>query len=95
MRLIVFLSLACTLAGFGCGTPVPGPALPVLTVEEQEVEAARVFEVAQKLETERRPQGAVAAYRHILRDFPKTPHGKKASDRIKILQHGRPIRVHP
>jgi hypothetical protein len=69
--------------------------MPALTAEKQEAEAARVFEVAQKLETERRPQAAVAAYRHILRDFPKTPHGKKASDRIKILQHGRPIRVHP
>lgn len=87
MRLVRLLWSAFFIsifASFGCGATGPAPPSPGMTAEQKEVEAARVFEVAQKLEKERQSKAAVAAYRHILRNFPETAHAKKAGARIKV-----------
>jgi hypothetical protein len=69
----------CTV-GLGCRRADPAPPEP------PEQAAARIFDLAQNLEKERKTREAFAAYHQIVRHYPATPHGKKAAQRISQAQ---------
>jgi hypothetical protein len=64
----------------GCGRSDPAPP------ESPERAAARVFNLAQDLEKEKKGKEAFAAYRQIVRHYTGTPHGKKAAERLNQAQ---------
>jgi TolA-binding protein len=72
-------AFACLLAA-GCGNAEPPPP------EAPEQVAARVFDLAERLEKEHKGKEAFAAYRQIVRLYPTTPQGKKAAARINQAQ---------
>lgn len=86
MRRMRMFPVTCLALALGCGEPGPTPVEAPLSAEKQEAEASRVFGLAQQLEKDRKPQDAIASYRHITRNFPNTPHGKKATERLKKIQ---------
>jgi len=88
MRSLVRISVCSSALCLGCGEAASGRRERQPPVQEQAVEAARVFAIAENLEKQGKAQEAAAAYRHILREFPKTDHGKKAAARIKLVQRG-------
>lgn len=89
MRSFVRISVCSSALCLGCGEAASGPRAHQPPVKEQAVEAARVFAIAENLERQGKAREATAAYRHILREFPRTDHGKKAAARIRLVQRGR------
>ncbi|MDR3638979.1 MAG: hypothetical protein P4L84_34560 [Isosphaeraceae bacterium] len=67
----------------GCGAAEPAIQHPG---ESPAQAAARVFTVAEGLEKEHKTKQAFAAYRQLARQFPDTPEGKQAADRIRRAQ---------
>jgi TolA-binding protein len=80
MRLVVALSPVLLVAALGCGRSEPTSA------ESPAQAAARIFNVAQNLEQQRKTKEAFAAYRQIARLYPNTPHGQRAAERIMQAQ---------
>jgi hypothetical protein len=74
------LAMMILAACIGCSNSSPAPPEPPKQA------AARVFDLAQKLENERKAKEAFAAYRQIARLYPNTPHGKRAAERIREAQ---------
>ena len=65
-----------------------GPAEPVSPIpgEPPAQAAARVFAVAERLAKEHKTKQAFAAYHQLARQFPDTPEGRQAADRIRRAQ---------
>jgi hypothetical protein len=77
-RCIIIAFALCVY--IGCTRSGPAPPEPPAQA------AARVFDVAQNLEKERKTKEAFAAYHQIARAYPTTPHGRKAAERISQAQ---------
>jgi TolA-binding protein len=73
------LPIVCLLL-IGCGGPAP------VAPESKEQGAARVYALAQDLETSQKTKQAMAAYHQVLLHFPNTPEARKAAVRISDAQ---------
>jgi outer membrane protein assembly factor BamD (BamD/ComL family) len=89
MRAIAGVSLACVLIHAGCGSHAEAPQPTAAATINPNVEAARLYAVAEKLAQEGKTKDALSTYRHIQRDFPKSAQSKKARERIKRLPAAR------
>jgi hypothetical protein len=74
-------SLVTSCAGSNAGSQAP----PVSAVTPGQ-EADRVLAIAQDLEKQGDTKKAFAAYHQIIRNFPDTPSGRKAVERIRQAQ---------
>jgi outer membrane protein assembly factor BamD (BamD/ComL family) len=84
MRRIIFLSISGCLFLIGCArSDIDAPAIAGATPEQ---EAERIFAIAQDMENEGKTQRAFAAYHQVIRNFPTTPAGKKAIERVNKAQ---------
>jgi hypothetical protein len=84
MRSIAILCLFLSSFMTGCAGP-DSPSVPV-SAATPEQEAHRVLAIAQDLEKQGETKKAFAAYHQIIRNFPATPSGKKAIERVKKEQ---------
>jgi TolA-binding protein len=86
MRQIAVVALTISWLSAGCGGWGSGSQAPAVVVGSPEQDAARVFALALSLEKEGETKKAFAAYHQIVRNFPETPAGKKAAERIRKAQ---------
>ncbi len=85
MRSIALVSIFLASFIIGCGGSGSGTPLAV-SAATPEQEADRVLAIAQDLEKQGEHKKAFAAYHQIIRNFPGTPSGKKAIERVKKAQ---------
>ena len=74
------------LSSLIAGCEGSGTQSPPVSAARPEQEADRVLAIAQNLETQGDTKKAFAAYHQIIRNFPGTPSGKKAIERVKKAQ---------
>ena len=84
MRIIAVFCLCVCSFVIGCARSDSEMAAVASATPEQEAE--RILAIAQDLEKEGKTQRAFAAYHQIIRNFPTTPSGKDAIERVKKAQ---------
>jgi TolA-binding protein len=84
MRLIAILCLFLVSLMTGCEGA--GSQAPPVSAAKSKLEADRVLAIAHELEEKGETKKAFAAYHQIVRNFPETPSGRKALERITKAQ---------
>ncbi|MGP0064463.1 MAG: hypothetical protein ACLQGP_12810 [Isosphaeraceae bacterium] len=85
MRLAAIICLLLASLMVGCaGSDAGSQAVASSSTPEQDAE--RVLAIAEDLEKQGDHKKAFAAYHQIIRNFPGTPSGKKAIERVKRAQ---------
>jgi hypothetical protein len=84
MRAIAAVCIVLSALVAGCGgASSPAPTASAATPEQ---DADRVLAIAQDLEKQGDTKKAFAAYHQMIRNFPGTPSGRKAIERVKKAQ---------
>jgi hypothetical protein len=85
MRLLACVSMLLASLMIGCGGSDSGTPLAVSGATPEQ-EADRVLAIARDMEKQGENKKAFAAYHQIIRNFPGTPSGKAAIDRVRKAQ---------